>query len=56
MNKQQSQSVLEQAKQIDTVNFDEFVARVYPERTDLDNIELSQMNLAEFIYWSQSVS
>ena len=55
MNKQQSQSVLEQAKQLDTVNFDEFVTRVYPDRTDLDNIELGQMNLTEFIYLAKRV-
>lgn len=55
MNKQQAQSVLEQAKQIESINFDEFVAKAYPDRTDLDNIELTQMTLPEFIFLSKRV-
>ena len=41
MNKQQAQSVLEQAQQINSINFDEFVAKAYPDRTDHSNKELA---------------
>lgn len=55
MNKQQAQSILDQCRQVESLNLDEFIGRLYPDRTDLENIELSQMNLAEFIYLSKSV-
>ncbi|MBL0883440.1 MAG: hypothetical protein IBJ16_08890 [Chitinophagaceae bacterium] len=55
MNKQQAQSIFDQAHQIDSINFDEFVGRLYPDRTDLENIELTHMNLPEFIYLSKRV-
>lgn len=55
MNIQQVQNILAQARQIESINFDEFVTRVFPDRTDLDNIELGQMNLTEFIYLAKRV-
>lgn len=55
MNVQHAQNVLSLARQIDSINFDEFIAKTYPDRTDLDNIELSQMNLSEFMYLSKRV-
>lgn len=55
MTKKQAQAVLEQGNQINSINFDEFVKRVFPDRTDLENIELTQMNLPEFIFLSKRV-
>lgn len=55
MNIQQTQSVLSEAKQFESLDFDVLVTTNYPDRKDLDNIELSQMNLTEFIYLSKRV-
>src|SRR5688500_4177962 len=55
MNKQQAQIILELAIQCELIDFDDFVTRIYPDRSDLDNIELTNMTLAEFIYLSRRV-
>lgn len=55
MTQQQAQTTVDLSKQIETVDFDSLIQKVYPDRTDLDNIPLSQMDLSEFIYLSKRV-
>lgn len=55
MNQRQAQNILAQARQFESLNLDEFIGRVYPDRKDLENIELSQMNLSEFMYLSKRI-
>jgi hypothetical protein len=42
-------------QQIEDLNFDDLASIAYPDRKDLDNIQLAQMNLAEFIYLTKKV-
>ncbi len=55
MNKQQAQTVIEQAQQIENFDFEALIKRVYPERTDLENILISQLLLNEFLDLSKRV-
>jgi hypothetical protein len=55
MNQQIAQSVVSLSSQVDSINFDELVSKAYPDRTDLENIELTQITLAEFIYLTKRV-
>ena len=55
MNQQQSQTVIGQAQQIETFDFDTIIKRVYPDRTDLENIVISQISLQEFLQLSKRV-
>jgi hypothetical protein len=55
MNLPQVQSVQAQISQFENLDFDLLISANYPDRKDLENIELSQMNLAEFIYLSKRV-
>lgn len=55
MNQQIAQSISTLSSQIDSINFDELVTKAYPDRTDLENIQLSQISLAEFIYLTKRV-
>jgi hypothetical protein len=54
MNQQQAQTVIGQAQQIDSFDFEVIIKRVYPDRTDLENIVISQLSLPEF-YTYQNV-
>ena len=56
MNKNQGQNVLYLARLAEAIDYDAFIGRNYPDRTDLENIELTQMNLTEFIYLSKRVT
>ena len=55
MNQQIAQSILSLSSQVDSINFDELVGKAYPDRTDLENIQLTQISLAEFIYLTKKV-
>lgn len=55
MNQQQSQTVIGQAQQIDSFDFEAVIKRVYPDRTDLENIVISQLTLPEFLHLSKRV-
>lgn len=55
MNQQIAQSVVSLSSQVDSINFDELVGKAYPDRTDLENIQLTQISLAEFIYLAKKV-
>lgn len=55
MNQQQAQTVIGQAQQIDSFDFEAAIKRVYPDRTDLENIVISQLTLAEFLHLSKRV-
>lgn len=55
MNLQQTQSIISIAKQFESLDFDQVVNMNYPKRKDLENIELTQMNLTEFIYLSKRI-
>jgi hypothetical protein len=55
MNQQIAQSIISLSSQVDSINFDELVSKAYPDRTDLENIQLTQISLAEFIYLTKRV-
>lgn len=55
MNQQQAQIVIGQAQQIDSFDFEAIIKRVYPDRTDLENIVITQLSLQEFLYLSKRV-
>ena len=55
MNQQIAQSVISLSSQVDSINFDELVGKAYPDRTDLENIQLTQISLAEFIFLTKKV-
>ncbi len=55
MNQQQSQTVIGQVQQIDSFDFEAVIKRVYPDRTDLENIVISQLTLPEFLHLSKRV-
>lgn len=55
MNKLIAQSIITNSSQIESVNFDEVLNKAYPDRTDLESIELSQINLSEFVYLSKRI-
>jgi hypothetical protein len=55
MTQQQAQTIIDISRQIESIDFDSLVQKAYPERTDLENIALSQINLPEFIYLSKKV-
>lgn len=55
MNQQEAQTVIGQAKQIDSFDFEALIKRVYPARTDLENILISQLSLQEFLHLSKRV-
>jgi DNA-binding protein Fis len=55
MNQQQAQTVIGQAQQIDSFDFETVIKRVYPDRTDLENIVITQLSLQEFLHLSKRV-
>lgn len=55
MNQQEAQIVIGQAKQIDNFDFEAIIKRVYPTRTDLENIVIGQLSLQEFLHLSKRV-
>jgi hypothetical protein len=55
MNQRQAQIVIGQAQLIDSYDFESMIKRMYPERTDFENIVISQMSLQEFLYLSKRV-
>lgn len=55
MNQQQAQTVIGQAQQIDSFDFEAVIKRVYPDRTDLENIVITQLSLQEFLHLSKRV-
>lgn len=55
MNQQTAQNILSTCSQLETINFDEVISKAYPDRTDLENIQLAQISLAEFIYLTKRV-
>jgi hypothetical protein len=55
MNQQIAQSVISLSSQVDSINFDELVGQAYPNRTDLENIQLTQISLAEFIHLTKKI-
>jgi hypothetical protein len=55
MNQQQAHTVIGQAQQIDSFDFEAVIKRVYPDRTDLENIVISQLTLPEFLHLSKRV-
>jgi hypothetical protein len=55
MNQQQAQTVIGQAQQIDSFDFEAIIKRVYPDRTDLENIMISQLSLQEFLHLSKRI-
>lgn len=55
MNLQQVNIILENAKSIESTNFDEIIQSLYPDNKDLENIQLPNMTLSEFIYLSKRV-
>jgi hypothetical protein len=55
MNQQQSQTVIGQAQQIDSFDFETIIKRVYPDRTDLENVVITQLSLQEFLHLSKRV-
>jgi hypothetical protein len=50
MNQQTVQSIVSICSQFENLNYEEIISRTYPDRTDLENIQLSQISLAEFIF------
>lgn len=55
MNQQQAQTLIGQAQQLDSFDFEAIIKRVYPGRTDLENIVISQLSLQEFLHLSKRV-
>ncbi|WP_423147690.1 hypothetical protein [Rubrolithibacter danxiaensis] len=55
MNQQTVQSIISTCGQFENVNYEDLVSRVYPDRTDLENIQLSQLSLGEFIYLTKRI-
>jgi hypothetical protein len=55
MNQQQAQTVIGQAQQIGSFDFEAIIKRVYPDRTDLENIMISQLSLQEFLHLSKRI-
>jgi len=55
MNQQQAQIVIGQAHLIDNFDFEAVIKRVYPDRTDLENIVITQLSLQEFLHLSKRV-
>lgn len=55
MNIAQAQHIISLSANIDRVDFDKIISEKYSNRTDLENIELSQMNLSEFVFLSKKV-
>ena len=49
MNQQQVNLILENARKVESINFEELIHKVYTDNTDLDNIQLTNMSLSEFI-------
>lgn len=49
MNQQQANLTVENAKKIESVNFEEIISRIYPDNSDLENIQLTNMSLSEFV-------
>jgi hypothetical protein len=50
MNLTQSSSILELVRKVIDIDMDEILEKVYPGRSDLDIIELTQMSLSESVY------
>lgn len=55
MNQQQAQSLIGQVQQIENFDFETIIKRVYPDRTDYENIVISQFSLQEFLHLSKRV-
>jgi hypothetical protein len=55
MNQQQAKTIIGQAQQIESFDFEVVIKRVYPERTDLENIVINQVSLQEFLHLSKRV-
>ena len=55
MNQQQAQTVIGQAQQLDRFDFETIIKKVYPDRTDLENIVITQLSLKEFLHLSKRV-
>ena len=56
MNQQQAQLVIDQAKEIENSDFEAIIKKVYPDRTDLENILIGQLTLTEFLHLSKRIS
>lgn len=56
MNQQTAQNIIGLCSEIDNLNLDELLSNTFGERTDFENIQLSQVNLSEFIYLLKKVS
>lgn len=55
MTQQQAQSLYSYVQQIENFDFDVIIKRIYQDRTDYENIIISQLSLTEFIYLSKRV-
>ncbi|MFT3980447.1 MAG: hypothetical protein QM687_08260, partial [Ferruginibacter sp.] len=55
MNQQIAQSIISLSSQVDSINFDDLIEKAYPDRTDLENIQLTQISLAEFMYLTKRI-
>lgn len=55
MNQQQAQIIIGQAQQIESFDFDALIKRVYPDRTNLENVVITQLTLQEFLLLSKRV-
>lgn len=55
MNRQIAQNIESLCTDVDNINFDVLVEKTFPGRGDLENIELSQMSLYEFISLTKRV-
>jgi hypothetical protein len=55
MTHQVAQNVIAATNQLESVDFTELTNKAYPDRTDLENIQLSELSLSEFIYLTKRV-